>query len=123
MRFNHQLEEVPFMKQARLSLLIFVVLVWVMAFAGCAKPPDAERQGAKVAMDAAVTAGADQYAAPDLEAAKKIWDTAESHYLFFGFTLKNALTKMSTISSTLSLSSPRDFFPINPTPPVDQVTA
>jgi hypothetical protein len=66
------------MKQARCSLLIFVVLVWVMVFAGCAKPPDAERQAAKVAMDAAVSAGADQYAASDLEAAKKIWDTAES---------------------------------------------
>jgi hypothetical protein len=63
------------MKHVRLSL---GVLALVLVFMGCAKPPDAERQAAKLPMDAAVSAGADKYAAPDLDAAKKIWDTAES---------------------------------------------
>lgn len=63
------------MKQVRLS---FVVLGLLLVLVGCAKPPDAEKQAAKTAMDAAISAGADKYAATDLNAAKKIWDTAES---------------------------------------------
>ncbi len=66
------------MKNATLSVSVLVVLALVMVFVGCAKPPDTERQAAKAAMDAAVSAGADKYAAADLDAAKKIWDTAES---------------------------------------------
>jgi len=51
-----------------------------MAFvlAGCAKAPDEEKAAAKAAMDAALAAGADKYAAADLTAAKSQWDTAES---------------------------------------------
>jgi hypothetical protein len=55
-----------------------LVLMLVLAFAGCAKPPEAEQQAAKAAMDAAVSAGADKYAAADLDAAKKIWESAEA---------------------------------------------
>ncbi len=66
------------MKNATLSVSVLVVLALVMVFVGCAKPPDAERQAAKAAMDATISAGADKYAAADLDAAKKIWDTAES---------------------------------------------
>jgi len=46
--------------------------------AGCAKPPEAEREAAKKAMDAAITGGAEKYASSDLEGARKLWDTAES---------------------------------------------
>jgi hypothetical protein len=66
------------MKHIRLSASLCVVLGLTLAFMGCAKPPDAEKQAAKAAMDAAISAGADKYATADLDAAKKIWDTAES---------------------------------------------
>jgi hypothetical protein len=66
------------MKHVRWSVWLLVVFALVMVFAGCAKPPDAEKQAAKTAMDAAGTAGADKYATSDMKAAKKIWDTAES---------------------------------------------
>ena len=58
--------------------LIFVVLALLLVLAGCAQPPEAERQAAKGAMDAAVSGGADKYAVADLDAAKKVWETAES---------------------------------------------
>lgn len=66
------------MERVRLSVSVLVVFALVLVFAGCAKPPDAEKQVAKTAMDAAISAGADKYAPADLDAAKKIWDTAES---------------------------------------------
>src|SRR4030042_2585470 len=66
------------MKHVRLSVLLCIVLALTLAFTGCAKPPEAEKQAAKSAMDAAISAGADKYAADKLDAAKKIWDTAES---------------------------------------------
>ncbi len=66
------------MKSAMLSVSVLMVLALVMLFVGCAKPPDAEKQAAKSAMDAAISAGADKYATDSLDAAKKIWDTAES---------------------------------------------
>jgi hypothetical protein len=66
------------MKHVRLSLSVLVVLVLVMVFVGCAKPPGAEKQAAKGAMDYAISAGADKYAATDIDAAKKVWDKAES---------------------------------------------
>jgi hypothetical protein len=58
--------------------LIFVVLALLLVLGGCAQPPEAERQAAKGAMDAAVSGGADKYAVADLNAAKKVWETAES---------------------------------------------
>jgi hypothetical protein len=66
------------MKQLRLSVPLCIVLALTLAFMGCAKPPEAEKQAAKSAMDAAISAGADKYAADKLDTAKKIWDTAES---------------------------------------------
>jgi len=38
----------------------------------------AEKEATKKAMDAALSAGADQYATAELETANKVWDTAES---------------------------------------------
>ena len=66
------------MKHLRLSVPVLMVLVLVLLLEGCAKAPDTEKQAAKAAMDAVVSAGGDKYALPDMEAAKKIWDTAES---------------------------------------------
>jgi hypothetical protein len=66
------------MKQLRLSVPLCIVLALTLAFMGCSKPPEAEKQAAKSAMDAAISAGADKYATDSLDAARKIWDTAES---------------------------------------------
>jgi hypothetical protein len=66
------------MKKGRLFGLIFVVLALFLVLAGCAKPPEAEKQAAKAAMDVAISAGAEKYAAPDLDGARKVWDSAES---------------------------------------------
>jgi len=66
------------MKHVRLSVSLLVVLGLTLAFMGCAKPPEAEKQAVKAAMDAAISAGADKYATDSLDAAKKIWNTAES---------------------------------------------
>jgi chromosome segregation ATPase len=66
------------MKHVKLLLSLLVVLALTLAFMGCTKPPEAEKQAAKSAMDAAIDAGADKYAPDSLDAAKKIWDTAES---------------------------------------------
>jgi hypothetical protein len=63
------------MKYVRLSLIVLPLL---LIFTGCAKPPDAERQAAKAAMDTAASTGADKYASSDLDAAERIWNTAES---------------------------------------------
>ncbi len=57
---------------------IYVVLALLLVLGGCAPAPEAERQAAKRAMDAAISAGADKYAIADLDAAKKVWETAES---------------------------------------------
>ena len=66
------------MKGIKYSATLMAVLTLAFIFVGCAKPPDAEKSAAKAAMDAAVTAGADKYAAGDFEAAKGRWDSAES---------------------------------------------
>jgi ABC-type transporter Mla subunit MlaD len=66
------------MRTIKLSLFVFVIFGLGIVLAGCSKPPEAEKEAAKKAIDAAISVGADQYASADLEAAKKIWDTAES---------------------------------------------
>lgn len=66
------------MKHVKLSVSFCVVLALTLAFIGCTKPPETEKQAAKAAMDAAISAGADKYAIAGLDDAKKIWDTAES---------------------------------------------
>jgi hypothetical protein len=66
------------MKKVKLLVFVFVVLALGMSLVGCSKPPEAEKEAAKKAMDGAISAGADKYAIADLEAAKKIWESAES---------------------------------------------
>ena len=66
------------MKHFKYSVSVIMVLALALVFIGCAKPPEAEQKAAKAAMDAAVTAGADKYAVADLEAAKKLWESAEA---------------------------------------------
>jgi len=66
------------MKGIKLFVFVFVVLALGISFVACSKPPEAEKEAAKKAMDAAISAGAEQYAPTDLEPAKKLWDTAET---------------------------------------------
>ncbi len=66
------------MEHFKYSVSVMMVLALALVFIGCAKPPEAEKQAAQAAMDAAVKAGADKYAAADLDTAKKSFDTAEA---------------------------------------------
>ena len=66
------------MRMFKLSLFVLAAFVLGMVLWGCSKPPEAEKEAAKKAMDAAISAGADQYASGDLKAAKEMWDNAES---------------------------------------------
>ncbi|MEN6489675.1 MAG: hypothetical protein ABFD66_12505 [Smithella sp.] len=66
------------MKYFKYSLPLMVVLAFTLMFIGCAKPPEAEKAAAAAAVNAALTAGADKYAAADLEAAQKIMEGAEA---------------------------------------------
>ena len=66
------------MKHFKFSVSFMMVLALVLVFIGCSKPPEAEQKAAQAAMDAAVAAGADKYAAADLDAAKKLWEAAEA---------------------------------------------
>jgi hypothetical protein len=66
------------MKDFKYSVSLMLILAVALVFIGCAKPPEAEKSAAKGAMDAALSAGADKYAAVEMDAAKKIWDTAEA---------------------------------------------
>jgi len=63
------------MKQLK-WLVVVVGLIFLVV--GCSKPPEAEQKAAKAAMDAAMSAGADKYAAADFDAAKKKLDEADS---------------------------------------------
>jgi len=65
------------MKYFRYVVSSIMVMSLIMMFIGCAKPPEAEKAAAKAAMDAAVTAGADKYAAADFKTAKGAWDASE----------------------------------------------
>jgi len=66
------------MRMFKLSLFVLVAFALGMVLSACSKPPEAEKEAAKKAMDAAISVGADQYASADLKAAKEVWDTAES---------------------------------------------
>jgi len=55
-----------------------MVMALIMMFIGCAKPPEAEKAAAKSAMDSAVTAGADKYAAADFKNAQSTWEASEA---------------------------------------------
>jgi len=66
------------MRMIKLSVFALVVFAVGMVWVSCSKPPEAEKEAARKAMDAAFSAGADKYAPAELEAANKVWDTAES---------------------------------------------
>ena len=66
------------MKNYKYPVSLMIIIALALVFIGCAKPPEAEKSAAKAAMDTAVSAGADQYAAADFESAKKLWDTSEA---------------------------------------------
>jgi hypothetical protein len=66
------------MRMIKLSVFVLVVFALGMIWVSCSKPPEAEKEGAKKAMGAAMSTGADKYAPADLEAANKVWDIAES---------------------------------------------
>lgn len=66
------------MERFNYAALFMIVLALSLVFIGCAKPPEAEKSAAKAAMDAAVAAAADKYAATDLNTAKNLWDTSEA---------------------------------------------
>ena len=66
------------MKHFKYTVSFMMVLVLVLVFIGCAQPPESEKSAAKAAVDAAVAAGADKYAADDFSAAKNLWDTSEA---------------------------------------------
>ena len=67
-----------FMKKVRFSLFVLVILAMAISWVGCSKPPEAEKEAAKKAMDAAFSAGAEKYAPAETEVAKKTWETAET---------------------------------------------
>jgi len=66
------------MRMFKLSLFVLVAFALGMVLSACSKPPEAEKEAARKAMDTAISAGADQYASADLKAAKEVWDNAES---------------------------------------------
>jgi hypothetical protein len=66
------------MKHFKYSVSLLLLLSLSLVFIGCASAPEAEQKAAKTAMDASVAAGADKYAVADLQAAKKLWETAEA---------------------------------------------
>lgn len=66
------------MRTIKLLAVITLILTLGMVWAGCAKPPEAEKEAAKQAMEAALSAGAEKYSLADMDAARKAWDTAES---------------------------------------------
>jgi len=65
------------MRHFKYAVSFMMVFALAVVFIGCAKPPEAEKSAAKTAMDAAIAAGADKYAADDFSAAKNLWDTSE----------------------------------------------
>ena len=66
------------MKYFKYAVSSIMVMALIMMFIGCAKPPEAEKAAAKAAMDAAVTAGADKYAAADFKTAQSTLDASEA---------------------------------------------
>jgi len=66
------------MKNFRNTASLFVVVALLFLFSGCAKPPEAEQKAAQTAMEAAVAAGADKYAAAELGEANKLKEAADA---------------------------------------------
>lgn len=66
------------MKHFKQAVSFITVLALALVFIGCSKPPEEEKAAAKAAMDAALKAGADKYAAADFKIAKGLWDKSEA---------------------------------------------
>ena len=66
------------MKNIKCLVSLMIVLALALVFTGCGKAPEAEQKAAQAAMDVAIEAGADKYAAPAMDAAMKLWETAEA---------------------------------------------
>jgi hypothetical protein len=66
------------MKHRTGSILSVFILVVALVFIGCAKPPEAEKSAAQSALNTATTAGADKYAAAQMEAGKMLWNVSET---------------------------------------------
>lgn len=69
-------ESYPMNKSVRYLLILMLVFSIAMLWS-CAQPPTQEMDAAKAAIEKAVTAGADKYAATELEAAKSAFALAE----------------------------------------------
>jgi hypothetical protein len=66
------------MKRFRLAVSLVVCVAMALVFIGCTKPPEAEKQAALAAMDAAIAAGADKFSVSDLDAAKAVLAGADT---------------------------------------------
>ncbi|HBH87766.1 MAG TPA: hypothetical protein DDY17_09235 [Syntrophaceae bacterium] len=66
------------MKYFKYAVSLMMIFALALMFIGCAQPPEAEKTAAKVAMDAAVAAGAEKYATADFDAAKNLWAASEA---------------------------------------------
>jgi hypothetical protein len=66
------------MKNFRYLVSLMIFFTVALVFIGCAKPPEAEQKAAKDAMFAAIEAKADKYSVAAMDAATKLWDTAEA---------------------------------------------
>ncbi len=64
--------------RSKTTLVIAVLLSSALLVTGCAKPPQAEIDAAKAALDAAVAAKAEAYAGPELSAAREAMNAAQA---------------------------------------------
>lgn len=65
------------MKRFKVLFYVSLFVSIIALVAGCAKPPEEEKAAAKAAMDAALAAGAQNYAPADFSTGKSAWDQAE----------------------------------------------
>jgi hypothetical protein len=65
---------------------LFVLMLALFLFIGCAKPPEAEKSAAQTAANLAKAAGGEQYAAVEMEAGKMLWNVAETQLRAEKFT-------------------------------------
>jgi len=91
------------MKNFRYAVSFMMVFALTLVFIGCAKPPQAERSDAKAALDAALAANADKYAATGFNAAKNLWVAAEDKMN----TKKYAEAKQDYINAKLAFEKLR----------------
>jgi predicted Zn-ribbon and HTH transcriptional regulator len=66
------------MTNFKYSASVMIIFALTLALIGCVRPPEAEKSAAKAAMETAMSSGADKYAVADLDAAKKMLETANA---------------------------------------------